>query len=301
VYALPAPSPSEPPLRTVEGMAARLVRMIREVQPSGPYRLAGWSFGGVLSYEVAAQLIGRDEVVELVGMFDSGCPVGFVAAASAPAEARDARLEHALILHALRAADTTADGRGAEPDEELAAAGDDDLETFVHKCRDQGLLPRHVTVAQARAVRDRLRGQEAAWAEYSPQPVPVLVHQFPAADTPLADPTRGWGAFHPEGWLRVTPVPGTHLSMMRAPNAATLGEVLSRALDRAGEEAPPFSAGGRSSLVTLQRGAPGAAPGLRHQPVRQVAGAPDGYVHPGDARVDAGPGSHTRSRGGADP
>ncbi|HEX8319552.1 AMP-binding protein, partial [Longimicrobium sp.] len=34
VYALPAPSPSEPPLRTVEGMATRLVRMIREVQPS---------------------------------------------------------------------------------------------------------------------------------------------------------------------------------------------------------------------------------------------------------------------------
>src|SRR6185436_2483388 len=185
MYALPAPSPSEPPLRTVEGMATRLVRMIREVQPSGPYRVAGWSFGGVLAYEVAAQLIGRDEVVEFMGMFDSICPAGFTAAASSPAESRDAKFEHAFILHALRTADTTADGGGAESDEEIAAAGDEDLETFVGKCRDEGLLPRHVTVAQARAVRDRLRGHQAALGEYSPQPLPVLLHQFPAGDSRL--------------------------------------------------------------------------------------------------------------------
>ncbi|HST62436.1 MAG TPA: AMP-binding protein, partial [Longimicrobium sp.] len=133
VYALPSPSPAEPPLHTVEGMAARLVRMIREVQPSGPYRLAGWSFGGVLAYEVAAQLIGRDEVVEFVGMFDSGFPAGFTAAESSPAESRDARLEHALILHALRTAGATAEGGGAASDEEIAAAGDGDLETFIQK------------------------------------------------------------------------------------------------------------------------------------------------------------------------
>jgi thioesterase domain-containing protein len=243
VYALPAPSPSEPPLRTVEEMASRLVRMIREVQPSGPYRLAGWSFGGVLAYEVAAQLIGRDEIVEFVGMFDSICPVGLPAAEGSPAEPRDAGSEHALILHALRTADTTADGGGAQSDEEVAAAGDEDLETFVRKCRDDGLLPPHVTVAQARAVRDRLRAHQAALREYSPQPFPVLVHQFPAGDSRHTDPTRGWGAFHPAGWLRVTPVPGTHLSMMRPPNAATLGQALSRAVDGAGEEAAPFSPG----------------------------------------------------------
>ncbi|HEU4881056.1 MAG TPA: amino acid adenylation domain-containing protein [Longimicrobium sp.] len=227
VYALPAPAPSEPPLRTVEAMAARLVRMIREVQPSGPYWLAGWSFGGVLAYEVAAQLIGRDETVEFVGMFDSYHP------ARAGAGAHDAAQEHGLILHALRTVDTTADGGGAESHEEIAAAGDEDLETFVRKCRDEGLLPRHVTVAQARAVRDRLRNHQRALGEYSPQPLPVLLHQFPAADSGLTDPTCGWGAFHPEGWLRVTPVPGTHLSMMRAPNAASVGEALSRVLDRA--------------------------------------------------------------------
>jgi amino acid adenylation domain-containing protein len=259
VYALPSPSPSEPPLRTVEAMAARLVRMILEVQPSGPYRLAGWSFGGVLSYEAAAQLIGRDETVEFVGMFDTPRPGGSAAAARAHAESQDPRLDHALVLHALRTADTTADGGGAESDEEIAAAGDGDLETFVRKCREDGLLPRHVTVAQARAVRDRLRSHQRAVREYSPPPLPVLLHQFPAGEGGLTDPTLGWGSFHPRGRLRVTPVPGTHLSMMRAPNAATLGEALSRSVGTR-EEAPPRSAAGHSPLVTLQGGAAGAAP-----------------------------------------
>ena len=49
VYGLPA---SEAPLQTVEGMAARMVKMIRVVQPTGPYRVAGWSFGGTLAYEI---------------------------------------------------------------------------------------------------------------------------------------------------------------------------------------------------------------------------------------------------------
>jgi arthrofactin-type cyclic lipopeptide synthetase C len=234
VYALPA-APADAPLRTVEGMAKRLVRMIREVQPAGPYRVAGWSFGGVLAYEVASQLVGRDEIVEFVGMFDSYHPAR-ARAAEGPAESRDWGLDHALILNALRTADTIAGGGGADAGE-AAAGGDEDLETFVHRCRGEGLLPPHVTVAQARAVRDRLRGHQAALREYSPLPIPVLVHQFPAQQSPERDPARGWGAFHPRGWLRVTPVPGTHLSMMRPPNAAALGEALSRAMNEAREAA----------------------------------------------------------------
>jgi amino acid adenylation domain-containing protein len=251
VYALPV-SPADAPLRTVEGMATRLVRMIREVQPSGPYRVAGWSFGGVLAYEVAAQLIGRDETVEFVGMFDSYHP------ARARAVSHDVAQEHALVLHALRAADTTADGWGAQSEEEIAAAGDEDLETFVRTCREDGLLPRHVTVAQARAVRDRLRGHVAALREYAPQPLPGAVHLFPARQSADPDLSRGWQSTLPAAQLRVTPVPGTHLSMMRPPNAATLGEALSRALDRAREEAAPRAAGGGSPVVTLQGGGRGA-------------------------------------------
>jgi thioesterase domain-containing protein len=232
VYALPA-SPADEPPRTVEGMATRLVRMIREVQRSGPYRVAGWSFGGVLAYEVAAQLIGQDETVEFVGMLDSYHPV------RAGAVSHDVAREHALLLHVLRMDEPVESSGRVDPDE--AATGDADLETFVTRCREQGLLPGHVTVEQARRMRDRLRDHQLALREYSPRPLPVDVHLFPARESADPELSRGWRATVPATRLRVTPVPGTHLSMMRAPNAAALGEALSRAVDDAREEAAPPS------------------------------------------------------------
>lgn len=76
VYALPSPGHETPRLRTIEGMATWLVRMVRAAQPRGPYRIAGWDFGGVLAYEIASQLVGEDEVVEFVGLLDTGSHVG---------------------------------------------------------------------------------------------------------------------------------------------------------------------------------------------------------------------------------
>jgi arthrofactin-type cyclic lipopeptide synthetase C len=109
-------------------------------------------------------------------------------------------------------------------------------------------------------MRERLRDHQRALREYTPQPLPVAVHLFPARQSADPELSRGWRATLPATQLRITPVPGTHLSMMRAPNAATLGEALSRAVGRAREEAAPRSAAGGSPLVTLQGGAAGAAP-----------------------------------------
>src|SRR5262249_50820553 len=71
VYALTGPEISQKPFTTLRAAAARFIRMIREVQPQGPYRLAGWSLGGMLAYEVATQLIGMDQAVEFLGMIDT--------------------------------------------------------------------------------------------------------------------------------------------------------------------------------------------------------------------------------------
>ena len=43
--------------RTIESMAADYVTEIRRVQPHGPYFLAGHSFGGRVSFEIAQQLV----------------------------------------------------------------------------------------------------------------------------------------------------------------------------------------------------------------------------------------------------
>ena len=44
---------------------------IRDVQPQGPYRLAGWSAGGTIAFEIARQLLAADAEVEFLGMIDT--------------------------------------------------------------------------------------------------------------------------------------------------------------------------------------------------------------------------------------
>ncbi|WP_158924332.1 non-ribosomal peptide synthetase [Streptomyces broussonetiae] len=57
--------------RTLQDMAADYVARIREVQPSGPYHLLGWSFGGVVAHAMAVRLRKEGEEVELLAMLDS--------------------------------------------------------------------------------------------------------------------------------------------------------------------------------------------------------------------------------------
>ncbi|MFE7746840.1 amino acid adenylation domain-containing protein, partial [Nocardia sp. NPDC057455] len=52
-------------------MAQRYVAEIRAVQPHGPYRLLGWSLGGVLAHAVATRLQAAGEEIGLLTMLDS--------------------------------------------------------------------------------------------------------------------------------------------------------------------------------------------------------------------------------------
>lgn len=56
---------------TVEEIASKAVLTIRSRQPRGPYRLLGYSFGGLVAFEAAVQLQGLGETVEFVGMIAS--------------------------------------------------------------------------------------------------------------------------------------------------------------------------------------------------------------------------------------
>jgi acyl transferase domain-containing protein/thioesterase domain-containing protein/acyl carrier protein len=60
---------------SVEERAARYLKLVQEVQPQGPYRLGGWSFGGVLAYEMACQFTEIGESVAPVALIDSGVPI----------------------------------------------------------------------------------------------------------------------------------------------------------------------------------------------------------------------------------
>lgn len=65
----PEPLPS-----SVEEMSRDYVDQIRAVQPAGPYRLAGWCFGGRMAYEMACLLTELGEQVDLLVLMDSYPP-----------------------------------------------------------------------------------------------------------------------------------------------------------------------------------------------------------------------------------
>ncbi|WP_322030652.1 condensation domain-containing protein [Paraburkholderia sp. J76] len=62
------------PLRAFEDLAADAVRLIRLIQPHGPYILMGYCVLGAMALEAAHQLRREGETVELVVLTDSWCP-----------------------------------------------------------------------------------------------------------------------------------------------------------------------------------------------------------------------------------
>lgn len=63
----------EPPAfgSSLPEIARTHVEQLRTIEPDGPYRLAGWSFGGVLAYEMAHQLTAAGGEVEFLALLDA--------------------------------------------------------------------------------------------------------------------------------------------------------------------------------------------------------------------------------------
>ena len=59
---------------SVEAMAADYIAALRAATPCGPYRLLGYSFGGLVAFEMARQLEAAGESVAFLGMFDVPWP-----------------------------------------------------------------------------------------------------------------------------------------------------------------------------------------------------------------------------------
>jgi aspartate racemase len=73
VYALQPPGldGEQAPLTRIEDMAAHYIREIRRVQPAGPYHFAGYSFGGLVMFEMAQQLSAQSQHVGLLALLDT--------------------------------------------------------------------------------------------------------------------------------------------------------------------------------------------------------------------------------------
>lgn len=59
------------PLDNIEDIAAHYINSILEQNPTGPYALAGYSFGGIIAFEMARQLEALGKEVKMLAMFDT--------------------------------------------------------------------------------------------------------------------------------------------------------------------------------------------------------------------------------------
>uniref|UniRef100_UPI0020102DDB non-ribosomal peptide synthetase n=1 Tax=Pseudomonas sp. MWU13-2105 TaxID=2935074 RepID=UPI0020102DDB len=260
IYGLPGVALGQPQLQTMECLATRLLGLMRTVQPQGPYRLAGWSFGGVLAYEIAIQLVGLDEEVEFVGLIDTYLPrlVDQGRARWSPDSAHKLHLlEHCERFwtgHA-EGADTLALLEGLRA--ELPSF---DFEDLLQRSREQGVLPAEFDVLGAGDVwryLDREVAHGHAQAHYTVYANSVPVHLFTASerahDAPAHSGYLGWDEVLPLSQLHSIKVPGDHQSLMQAPHIQGLGQAINTALaGLAGRPLPSRSV--HQPLLTIQGG-----------------------------------------------
>ncbi|MBV8367934.1 MAG: amino acid adenylation domain-containing protein [Candidatus Eremiobacteraeota bacterium] len=226
VYGVPAVPLDEPQLHSVEEIAARKLEMILAVQPAGPYRIAGWSFGGVVAYEIAAQLLARGLPVEFLGLIDSMCPTA--------RRSRD-KLQLGNARAALRA---LLHRNGVVLGDEADAAGS--FEELLAHCRERDALPAHLAAwadAEIRALCARVAAHLHAEETYAPPGIAMPIHLFAAEHSfPVAERmlhseagTLGWGLVAVSRQLHRTTVPGNHVSITTE-HAPVLGRELSDVL-----------------------------------------------------------------------
>ncbi|MCP4644451.1 MAG: amino acid adenylation domain-containing protein, partial [bacterium] len=68
----PALDGEHPQIETVEELAAHYVEVMCMVEPRGPYMFGGYSFGGIVAFEMAQQLVRAGKEVALVVLMDNG-------------------------------------------------------------------------------------------------------------------------------------------------------------------------------------------------------------------------------------
>jgi len=73
----PGADGGETPLEDIHALAQHQIRAIRSVQPAGPYRILGYSIGGILGVEMARRLMAEGHTVEFLGAVEAGLPLKF--------------------------------------------------------------------------------------------------------------------------------------------------------------------------------------------------------------------------------
>ncbi|HTZ69439.1 MAG TPA: thioesterase domain-containing protein [Acetobacteraceae bacterium] len=226
VYAVQPHGPDGlPPNRTIPTQADFVASILRTRLPQGPYRLMGYSFGGLVALEAARRLRATGGNVEFIGLLDTTAPEPFWSTRT--------RLEFLLKRLRLHARELKGKGFAA-----VAAHLFGHLAPMLRRLRRMGggggaedisKSPFHMAGLPPALgeVRDI---NIAAFNAYKMAFYDSRVTLFRSADgDPLScDPLRIW-----PHWVRdldVRHVPGAHETMMRGRHAGVLATAISAAL-----------------------------------------------------------------------
>lgn len=213
------------PLHHIEEMAALYVKEIRNVQPQGPYRLAGWSFGGLAAFEIAQQLKAEGQTIATLAMFDTYAP----SALAGELQALD-EVDHIMSLF----------GDDVDLSEEYLRrlSPDDQLKHVLEKAKAVDFVPPSFTLSQVQRLMQVFIINSKAVHAYQPQTYDGQVTLFAArektkaiATVTNADETHGWNAIA-TGGVTLHWVEGNHHTMLRRPYVQALGDQLKNDLAR---------------------------------------------------------------------
>ncbi|HEX4953896.1 MAG TPA: amino acid adenylation domain-containing protein [Thermoanaerobaculia bacterium] len=206
---------------SLEAMASRYVEAVRQVSPAGPYRLGGWSFGGLVAFEMAQQLTREGEEVELLALLDT-----FL---SSEETGRRSEADSATVLSELLG------DRIPLVEEELRRLdGEGQLRYVLDRCREADAVPLGYDEGTARRLMEIVSMNGRLSQAYRPRLYPgqITYYQARMADSPPGGPIV-------EEWRRLSGQPlahqvvlGNHREMLSPPYVAGLAETIGSELDR---------------------------------------------------------------------
>ncbi|MDC9595329.1 thioesterase domain-containing protein [Xenorhabdus anantnagensis] len=216
VYALQAlgiHTLEHPPV-SIEALASCHVQSIRRIQPQGPYRLAGWSVGGLIAYEMAQQLISDGETVEFLGMIDSynhsNKDYNEPATTTDQSVDKDARRIE-LFIDLLRTQKSIVDEHALGELHNLS-----NLEQVLDHCIEHQWLSTGITREDILLRFYTAEMTTQLGQEYIAQKSSLPIHLYTADELVNEDIWRGWHSIVGHNSV-LHPIGGTHLSIMHPP------------------------------------------------------------------------------------
>ena len=212
---------------SIEELATSYLREVRKVRPQGPYRLGGWSTGGIVAQAMARRLEEEGEQVELLMLLETWSPDIYQ------------RSQEPVALMAWFATDLLGGAEAARLDAQWLSAPDDAgrLGYLVERVKASGVLPGVELPEMEQRFRIFSRNARAL-SRYRAEPYrgKVLFLQAQEVATHPTDtlpaPAESWGQRLLQA--QIQQVPGSHYTMLQAPHVREVAERMAHCLDQLG-------------------------------------------------------------------